>query len=187
MWLLGFEFRTFGRTVSALNCWAISPAHPSLSFLLCHIYLDPWSHIYPLLPTMLILDFSILPVSYPSPSGPIGSSVWWLSPRLSLFWWHWQLWSVLLRHFAECLSWVHLCFLQLRLRLSVLRRKAAEVNVHFHCRWVVHSLWRYCSHLAKVKLLSFSSPFTELYSGRNSANISNKNFSLGSKVPWIIF
>jgi hypothetical protein len=25
MWLLGFELRTFGRTVSALNCWAISP------------------------------------------------------------------------------------------------------------------------------------------------------------------
>jgi hypothetical protein len=26
MWFLGFEFRTFGRAVSALNCSAISPA-----------------------------------------------------------------------------------------------------------------------------------------------------------------
>jgi hypothetical protein len=26
MWLLGFELRTFGRAVSALNCGAISPA-----------------------------------------------------------------------------------------------------------------------------------------------------------------
>jgi len=26
MWLLGFELRTSGRTVSALNHWAISPA-----------------------------------------------------------------------------------------------------------------------------------------------------------------
>ena len=26
MWLLGIELRTFRRTVSALNCWAISPA-----------------------------------------------------------------------------------------------------------------------------------------------------------------
>ena len=26
MWLLGFELRTTGRTVSALRCWAISPA-----------------------------------------------------------------------------------------------------------------------------------------------------------------
>jgi hypothetical protein len=26
MWLLGFELRTFGRAVGALNCWAISPA-----------------------------------------------------------------------------------------------------------------------------------------------------------------
>jgi hypothetical protein len=26
MWLLGFELRTSGRVVSALNCWAISPA-----------------------------------------------------------------------------------------------------------------------------------------------------------------
>ena len=26
IWLLGIEFRTPGRTVSALNCWAISPA-----------------------------------------------------------------------------------------------------------------------------------------------------------------
>ena len=33
MWLLGFELRTSGRVVSALNCWAISPApwHPILS------------------------------------------------------------------------------------------------------------------------------------------------------------
>jgi chaperonin GroEL (HSP60 family) len=27
MWLLGFELRTFGRAVRALNRWAISPAH----------------------------------------------------------------------------------------------------------------------------------------------------------------
>ena len=26
MWLLGFEFRTFGKAVSVLNSWAISPA-----------------------------------------------------------------------------------------------------------------------------------------------------------------
>jgi hypothetical protein len=26
LWLLGFELRTLGRAVSALNCWAISPA-----------------------------------------------------------------------------------------------------------------------------------------------------------------
>ena len=29
MWLLGIELRTYGRVVSALNCWAISP-------VLCH-------------------------------------------------------------------------------------------------------------------------------------------------------
>jgi hypothetical protein len=27
MWLLGIELRTCGRAASALNCWAISPAH----------------------------------------------------------------------------------------------------------------------------------------------------------------
>ena len=32
MWLLGFKLRTFGRAVSVLNCWAISPA-PVPAFL----------------------------------------------------------------------------------------------------------------------------------------------------------
>ena len=32
MWLLGIEFRTFGRAASALNCWAISPV-PVFGFL----------------------------------------------------------------------------------------------------------------------------------------------------------
>jgi hypothetical protein len=30
MWLLGIEFRTSGKAVRALNCWAISPALPPL-------------------------------------------------------------------------------------------------------------------------------------------------------------
>jgi hypothetical protein len=30
MWLLGFELRTFGRAVSALTRWAISPAQPQV-------------------------------------------------------------------------------------------------------------------------------------------------------------
>jgi len=33
MWLLGIKFGTSGRAVSALNCWAISPAPSSLPFL----------------------------------------------------------------------------------------------------------------------------------------------------------
>jgi hypothetical protein len=33
MWLLGFELRTFGRAVSALTRWAISPASISLAYL----------------------------------------------------------------------------------------------------------------------------------------------------------
>jgi hypothetical protein len=33
MWLLGIELRTSGRAVSALNCWAISPA-PQQTFLM---------------------------------------------------------------------------------------------------------------------------------------------------------
>jgi len=42
MWLLGFELRTSGRSVSALNQWAISPAlaitfQHTLSFLLLYI------------------------------------------------------------------------------------------------------------------------------------------------------
>jgi hypothetical protein len=36
MWLLGFELRTFGRAVSALILWAISPA---LEFFLTFIYM----------------------------------------------------------------------------------------------------------------------------------------------------
>jgi hypothetical protein len=31
MWLLGFELRPFGRAISALTRWAISPAHCILS------------------------------------------------------------------------------------------------------------------------------------------------------------
>jgi hypothetical protein len=34
MWLLGFELRTFGRTVSALNHWAISLAPLMYLFML---------------------------------------------------------------------------------------------------------------------------------------------------------
>ena len=33
MWLLGFELRTFGRAVSTLNHWAISPAPSSSSYV----------------------------------------------------------------------------------------------------------------------------------------------------------
>jgi hypothetical protein len=33
MWLLGFEFKTPGRAVSAFNRWAIFPAHKMFSML----------------------------------------------------------------------------------------------------------------------------------------------------------
>jgi hypothetical protein len=39
MWLLGIELRIFGKAVSALNPWAISPA-PSLDFDICSEYLQ---------------------------------------------------------------------------------------------------------------------------------------------------
>jgi hypothetical protein len=42
MWLLGFELRTFGRAVSALNCWAISPASNSSQVPLTN---EPWPWI----------------------------------------------------------------------------------------------------------------------------------------------
>jgi hypothetical protein len=41
MWLLGFELRTFGRAVSALNPWIISPAPRS-----CLVVKD-FSFLYP--------------------------------------------------------------------------------------------------------------------------------------------
>ena len=40
MWLLGIERRTSGRTVSALKCWAISPAL-IIDFHTSFIFLDP--------------------------------------------------------------------------------------------------------------------------------------------------
>jgi hypothetical protein len=41
MWLLGIELRTFGRAISALNCWAISPArHMCVSSLKAHMDLE---------------------------------------------------------------------------------------------------------------------------------------------------
>jgi hypothetical protein len=36
MWLLGFELRTFGRAVGALNCWAILPA-PKTKFHIVYV------------------------------------------------------------------------------------------------------------------------------------------------------
>jgi hypothetical protein len=38
MWLLGIELRTFGRGVSALNFWAISPSLVIKDFSKCHIF-----------------------------------------------------------------------------------------------------------------------------------------------------
>jgi len=38
MWLLGIELRTFGGAVSALNCWAISPADARVFWGSCRVF-----------------------------------------------------------------------------------------------------------------------------------------------------
>jgi hypothetical protein len=53
MWRLGFELMTFGRTVSALNCWAVSPAPPSffwvslliIAWVFCFYFVLFWDEI----------------------------------------------------------------------------------------------------------------------------------------------
>jgi hypothetical protein len=48
MWLLGIEFRTFGRTASILNCWSISPALKNTflveKFCVCILMYVLWVH-----------------------------------------------------------------------------------------------------------------------------------------------
>jgi hypothetical protein len=45
-WLLGFELRTFGSAVSALTCWAISPAHLQTQTCLTFRFLNFYTSLY---------------------------------------------------------------------------------------------------------------------------------------------
>jgi hypothetical protein len=46
MWLLGFELRTFGRVVGALNHCAISPYHPIFIVLnYAHVSVSVWQYM----------------------------------------------------------------------------------------------------------------------------------------------